>query len=118
MRILGAQVARLAARVRAVCRRDSKGKRPKAARMGHGRHLRRAFRRAYRRHGGQQLALLGDAGHVLTDVLALALSLIAVYMGKRPSNYRATYGDQRIGILPPSSTDRPRRHLALSYRDI
>jgi len=45
------------------------------------------------------LALLGDAGHVLTDVLALALSLIAVYVGKRPSDYRATYGYQRIGIL-------------------
>ncbi len=45
------------------------------------------------------LALLSDAGHVLTDVFALALSLIAVYIGKRPSDYRATYGYQRIGIL-------------------
>ena len=45
------------------------------------------------------LALLGDAGHVLTDVFALGLSLIAVYVGKRPSDYRATYGYQRIGIL-------------------
>ncbi len=45
------------------------------------------------------LALLSDAGHVFTDVFALALSLIAVYIGKRPSDYRATYGYQRIGIL-------------------
>jgi len=45
------------------------------------------------------LALLSDAGHVLTDVFALALSLIAAYIGKRPSDYRATYGYQRIGIL-------------------
>lgn len=45
------------------------------------------------------LALLSDAGHVLTDVFALGLSLIAVYIGKRPSDYRATYGYQRIGIL-------------------
>jgi cobalt-zinc-cadmium efflux system protein len=45
------------------------------------------------------LALLSDAGHVLTDVFALALSLVAVYIGKRPSDYRATYGYQRIGIL-------------------
>ena len=45
------------------------------------------------------LALLSDAGHVLTDVFALALSLIAVYIGKRPSDFRATYGYQRIGIL-------------------
>ena len=45
------------------------------------------------------LALLSDAGHMLTDVFALGLSLIAVYIGKRPSDYRATYGYQRIGIL-------------------
>ena len=31
--------------------------------------------------------------------LPWALSLIAVYIGKRPSDYRATYGYQRIGIL-------------------
>lgn len=45
------------------------------------------------------LALLSDAGHVLTDVFALGLSLIAVFIGRRPSDYRATYGYQRIGIL-------------------
>jgi cobalt-zinc-cadmium efflux system protein len=45
------------------------------------------------------LALLSDAGHVLTDVFALSLSLIAVFIGRRPSDYRATYGYQRIGIL-------------------
>ncbi len=45
------------------------------------------------------LALLSDAGHVLTDVFALGLSLVAVFIGKRPSDYRATYGYQRIGIL-------------------
>jgi cobalt-zinc-cadmium efflux system protein len=45
------------------------------------------------------LALLSDAGHVLTDVFALGLSLIAVVIGKRPSDHRATYGYQRIGIL-------------------
>jgi cobalt-zinc-cadmium efflux system protein len=45
------------------------------------------------------LALLSDAGHVLTDVFALGLSLIAVFIGKRPSDYRATFGYQRIGIL-------------------
>lgn len=45
------------------------------------------------------LALLSDAGHVLTDVFALGLSLIAIFISKRPSDYRATYGYQRIGIL-------------------
>jgi cobalt-zinc-cadmium efflux system protein len=45
------------------------------------------------------LALLSDAGHVLTDTFALAMSLIAAYIMRRPSNYRATYGYPRIGIL-------------------
>ena len=45
------------------------------------------------------LALLSDAGHVLTDAFALGLSLIATRIGKRPSDYRATYGYQRVGLL-------------------
>ncbi|HTY26486.1 MAG TPA: cation diffusion facilitator family transporter [Desulfomonilaceae bacterium] len=45
------------------------------------------------------LALLSDAGHVFTDVFALGLSLIALRIAERPSNYRATYGYQRIGLL-------------------
>ena len=45
------------------------------------------------------LSLLSDAGHVLTDAFALGLSLIALLIMKRPSDYRATYGYQRIGLL-------------------
>ncbi|MBI5641031.1 MAG: cation transporter [Nitrospirae bacterium] len=45
------------------------------------------------------LALLSDAGHVLTDAFALGLSLLAAMIVKRPSDYRATYGYQRIGLL-------------------
>lgn len=45
------------------------------------------------------LALLSDAGHVLTDAFALGLSLLAALIMKRPSDYRATYGYQRIGLL-------------------
>jgi cobalt-zinc-cadmium efflux system protein len=45
------------------------------------------------------LALLSDAGHVLTDGFALALSLIAIAIGRRPTDWRATFGYQRIGIL-------------------
>jgi cobalt-zinc-cadmium efflux system protein len=45
------------------------------------------------------LALLSDAGHVLTDVFALGISLVAQLIMQRPSNHRATYGYQRIGIL-------------------
>lgn len=45
------------------------------------------------------LALLSDAGHVLTDTFALGLSIIAARISRRPSNYRATYGYQRVGLL-------------------
>ncbi len=45
------------------------------------------------------LALLSDAGHVLTDAFALGLSMIAAHIGRKPSDYRATYGYQRFGIL-------------------
>jgi cobalt-zinc-cadmium efflux system protein len=45
------------------------------------------------------LALLSDAAHVLTDIFALSISLVAQLIMHRPSNHRATYGYQRIGIL-------------------
>ncbi|MBA4418813.1 MAG: cation transporter, partial [Syntrophus sp. (in: bacteria)] len=45
------------------------------------------------------LALLSDAGHVFTDLFALVFSLIAALIMKWPSDFRATYGYQRIGIL-------------------
>jgi|Deesub1362A_J573_1020465.scaffolds.fasta_scaffold09380_2 cobalt-zinc-cadmium efflux system protein len=45
------------------------------------------------------LALLSDAGHVLTDAFAIALSLMAAMISKKPSDFRATYGYQRIGLL-------------------
>lgn len=45
------------------------------------------------------LALLSDAGHVFTDSLALSLSLIASIISRKPSNERATFGYQRIGLL-------------------
>lgn len=45
------------------------------------------------------LALLSDAGHVFTDSLALSLSLIASVIGRKPSDERATFGYQRIGLL-------------------
>ena len=45
------------------------------------------------------LSLLSDAGHVLTDAFALGLSLIALLIMRRPSDYKATYGYQRMGLL-------------------
>ena len=45
------------------------------------------------------LALLTDAAHNLTDVIALALSWFAIRVTTRPSNERKTYGYHRVGIL-------------------
>src|ERR1700694_5755597 len=45
------------------------------------------------------LALLSDAGHVLTDVFALGLAWFAVEQSKRPADKRRSYGYQRAGIL-------------------
>jgi cobalt-zinc-cadmium efflux system protein len=45
------------------------------------------------------LALLSDAGHMLTDVLALALAWFASRQAERPPNARQTYGFHRAGIL-------------------
>jgi cobalt-zinc-cadmium efflux system protein len=45
------------------------------------------------------LALLTDAAHNFTDVLALALSWHAITLAMRPANARRTYGYHRAGIL-------------------
>lgn len=45
------------------------------------------------------LALLSDAGHILTDVLALGLAWFAVTQASRPADARRTYGYHRVGIL-------------------
>jgi cobalt-zinc-cadmium efflux system protein len=48
---------------------------------------------------GNSLALLTDAAHNLTDVIALALSWYAIKLTARPANGRRTYGYHRAGIL-------------------
>lgn len=45
------------------------------------------------------LALLSEAGHNLSDFLALLLSLAAVYLQSRPANPTKTYGYHRAGVL-------------------
>lgn len=45
------------------------------------------------------LALLSDAGHVVTDIVALGLAWFAVAQAERPSNDRKTFGYHRVGIL-------------------
>jgi cobalt-zinc-cadmium efflux system protein len=45
------------------------------------------------------LALLADAGHMLSDVAALALALFALWAAERPATGRQSYGWYRIEIL-------------------
>ena len=45
------------------------------------------------------LALLSEAGHNLSDLLALLLSLVAVYLEGRPPSATKTYGYRRAGVV-------------------
>lgn len=45
------------------------------------------------------LALLADAGHMLTDVGAIALSLLTAWIAQRPADQSNTYGYMRWEIL-------------------
>lgn len=45
------------------------------------------------------LALLADAGHMLSHVAALALGMFAIWMAMRPATATRTYGFHRVEIL-------------------
>ena len=45
------------------------------------------------------LALLADAGHMLSDVSALSLSALALTLAQRPKGPQQTYGHHRTEIL-------------------
>jgi cobalt-zinc-cadmium efflux system protein len=45
------------------------------------------------------LALLADAGHMLSDVSALSLSVVALSLAQRPRSPQQTYGHHRTEIL-------------------
>ena len=45
------------------------------------------------------LALLADAGHMLTDSMALALAALAFHVSKRPADSKRSFGYQRFQIL-------------------
>jgi cobalt-zinc-cadmium efflux system protein len=45
------------------------------------------------------LALLSEAGHNVSDFLALLLSFAAVYFQTRPADHSRTFGYQRAGVL-------------------
>jgi cobalt-zinc-cadmium efflux system protein len=48
---------------------------------------------------GDSLVLLADAGHMVTDVAALALSAWAIHLARKPAHDRWTYGFKRAEIL-------------------
>ncbi|XP_071492301.1 proton-coupled zinc antiporter SLC30A2-like [Diadema antillarum] len=45
------------------------------------------------------LAVLADAGHLLTDVATYAISLISIWLAKRPTSEKFTYGWLRAEVL-------------------
>jgi cobalt-zinc-cadmium efflux system protein len=45
------------------------------------------------------LALLSDAGHMLTDVAALGLALLAMLFAARPADQKRTFGFRRLEVL-------------------
>ncbi|MDZ8224682.1 cation diffusion facilitator family transporter [Nostoc sp. ChiVER01] len=47
----------------------------------------------------QSLSLQADAGHILSDITALAISLLASFLAQQPAKEKATFGHQRIEVL-------------------
>ena len=45
------------------------------------------------------LALLADAGHMITDATAIGLALLAMWMAERPVSFKRTFGFHRTEIL-------------------
>jgi cobalt-zinc-cadmium efflux system protein len=45
------------------------------------------------------LALISEAGHNVSDMLAIALSFVAVYFQRQPATDQKTFGYQRAGVL-------------------
>jgi cobalt-zinc-cadmium efflux system protein len=45
------------------------------------------------------LALIADAGHMLTDAAALGLAWVALLIAQRPADHKRTFGYQRLRVL-------------------
>lgn len=45
------------------------------------------------------LALLADAGHMLSDSISLGVGLLAFILGEKAADYSKTYGYKRFEIL-------------------
>jgi cobalt-zinc-cadmium efflux system protein len=50
-------------------------------------------------YAANSLALLADAGHMLTDVAGIGLALLAIWIGARPPDPGRSFGYQRLEIL-------------------
>src|SRR3990167_5103248 len=49
-------------------------------------------------HAGS-LALLGDAGHMVSDALALGIAAFAMWIAKKPASKTHSYGMQRAEVV-------------------
>ncbi|MCW5317496.1 cation diffusion facilitator family transporter [Nostoc sp. KVJ3] len=47
----------------------------------------------------RSLSLQADAGHILSDIAALVISLFASFLAQQPAKKKATFGHQRIEVL-------------------
>ncbi|MCC5643246.1 cation diffusion facilitator family transporter [Nostoc sp. CHAB 5824] len=47
----------------------------------------------------QSLSLQADAGHIISDITALAISLLASFLAQQPAKRKATFGHQRVEVL-------------------
>ncbi|MEH1780488.1 MAG: cation diffusion facilitator family transporter [Nostoc sp.] len=47
----------------------------------------------------QSLSLQADAGHILSDITALLISIFASFLARQPAKNQATFGYQRIEVL-------------------
>ncbi|WP_238553715.1 cation diffusion facilitator family transporter [Fortiea contorta] len=47
----------------------------------------------------KSLSLQADAGHILSDVTALVISLLATVLTQKPAKGKATFGNQRLEVL-------------------
>jgi cobalt-zinc-cadmium efflux system protein len=45
------------------------------------------------------LALLADAGHMLSDLIALVIALVATVIAARPASARSTFGHRRVEVF-------------------
>ncbi|APJ04334.1 cation diffusion facilitator family transporter [Silvanigrella aquatica] len=50
----------------------------------------------------KSLALLSDAAHMLTDVVAIAVALISIKISKKPADKKRTFGYYRFEVLAPA----------------